>query len=149
MKSQGEEKVAMETISAFLQLSDREFVVAFETCSFPPGDFHHAGHVRLTRIYLRELGEARARQKMLEGIAKLAIQAGAPRKFHYTATLAWVRLVAAAVAQDPSGVSFEEWILRFPDLNKKDLLSLHFSPERFGSEEARVSWMEPDLRPLQ
>jgi hypothetical protein len=138
----------MEILSAFLQLSDREFVAAFEACSLPPGDFHHAGHVRLTRIYVFQFGEAGARQKMLEGIAKLTIHAGAPKKFHSTATVAWVRLVAAAVAKNPATVSFEEWITGFPELTDKGLLSLHYSQERFGSEEARVSWMQPDLRPL-
>ena len=138
----------MVAVSAFLHLSDREFVVAFEACSFPPGDFHHAGHVRLARIYLLEFGELGAKQKMLDGITRLALHAGAPKKFHYTATVAWVRLVAAAVAQDPSEVSFEEWIKGFPELTDKGLLSLHYSRERFESEEARISWMEPDLRPL-
>jgi hypothetical protein len=138
----------MDTLSAFLHLSDREFVAAFEACSFPPGDFHHAGHVRLARIYLRELGESGAQQKMLEGIARLVVHSGAPRKFHHTATVAWVRLVAVAVAKNPATVSFEEWITGFPELTDKGLLSLHYSQERFGSEEARVFWIEPDLRPL-
>jgi hypothetical protein len=138
----------MGSHSAFLHSSDQEFVAAFEACSFPPGDFHHADHVRLARIFVLRLGEAGARQKMLEGIMKLAIHAGAPKKFHCTATLAWVRLVAAAVAQDPSEVSFQEWITGFPELTDKGLLSLHYSRERFESEDARVSWIEPDLRPF-
>jgi hypothetical protein len=138
----------MDTLSAFLHLSDREFVAAFEACSFPPGDFHHAGHVRLARIYLRALGEAGAQQKMVDGITRLAVHAGAPRKFHYTATVAWLRLVSAAVTRDSSAIAFGEWIKGFPELTDKGLLSLHYSRERFDSEEARVSWMEPDLRPL-
>jgi hypothetical protein len=139
----------MDTLSAFLHLSDREFVAAFEACSFPPGDFHHAGHVRLARIYLRALGEAGAQQKMVDGISKLAVHAGSPKKFHYTATVAWVRLVAAAVAQDSSAIPFEEWIAGFPELTDKDLLSLHYSRERFSSEQARTSWVKPDLCPLR
>ena len=135
----------MTALSAFLHLSDAEFVAAFEGCTFAPGDFHHAGHVRLARIYLLELGRAGAQRKMLEGIARLAVHAGAPKKFHHTATVGWVRLVATAVAKNPTNISFEEWIAAFPELSDKDLLSLHYSGERFSSEEARTAWMEPDL----
>ena len=137
----------MERPSAFLHLNDREFVQAIEGCTFAPGDFHHAGHVRLARIYLLEFGEAGAQRKMLEGIARLAVYAGAPKKFHHTASVAWVRLVAAAVAKNRATVSFEEWITEFPELSDKDLLSLHYSRERFSSAEARTAWIEPDLRP--
>lgn len=135
-------------MECFAKLSDAEFVAAFEGCTFAPGDFHHAGHVRLARIYLLELGEAGAQAKMLEGIARLAVHAGAPKKFHHTATVAWVRLVAAAVAQDSTPIPFEEWTTKFPELTDKDLLSTYYSPERFSSEEARITWLEPDLRPL-
>jgi hypothetical protein len=86
---------------------------------------------------------------MLDGIARLAVHAGAPKKFHYTATVAWVRLVAAAVAQEPSEIPFEEWLIGFPELSKKDLLSFYFSAEKLRSEEARLSWIEPDLRLLK
>lgn len=135
-------------MECFANLSDAEFVAAFEGCTFAPGDFHHAGHVRLARIYLLELGEAGAQTKMLAGIARLAVHAGAPKKFHHTATVAWVRLVAAAVAQDSTAIPFEEWITGFPELTDKDLLSSHYSRERFSSEEVHITWMEPDLCPL-
>lgn len=73
---------------------------------------------------------------MVDGITRLAVHAGAPRKFHYTATVAWLRLVSAAVTRDSSAIAFGEWIKGFPELTDKGLLSLHYSRERFDSEEA-------------
>jgi hypothetical protein len=35
-------------------MNDRDFVDAFENCAIASHDFHHADHVRLAWIYLRE-----------------------------------------------------------------------------------------------
>jgi hypothetical protein len=131
-----------------VHLSDEEFVTAFEECRIAGDSFHHADHVRLAWLYLREFGASGAQEKMLDGIRKMAAHNGALQKFHYTTTVAWLRVVAAAQKADAVPVSFEEWIVKHPALVDKKHLQTHYTKERLESEEARSGWVEPDLRPL-
>jgi hypothetical protein len=131
-----------------VHLNDEEFVAAFEACRIAGDSFHHADHVRLAWLYLREFGASGAREKMLDGIRKMAAHNGALQKFHYTTTVAWLRLVAAAYKAVPVGVSFEEWIVKHPALLDKEHLKAHYTKERLESAEARSGWVEPDLSPL-
>jgi hypothetical protein len=77
-------------------LSDDEFVAAFEEGTVSPTAFHHADHVRLAWIYAGRCDAAEAEEKLVAGIRRFATKAGVPKKFQYTTTVAWSRLVAAS-----------------------------------------------------
>jgi hypothetical protein len=129
-------------------LSDKEFVVAFEDCRITGDSFHHADHVRLAWLYVREFGEIGAQEKFLAGIRKLAAHLGAAQKFHCTTTVAWLRLVAAAQREDSRTALFGDWVVKHHSLLDKEFLLAHYSKECLDSAEARNGWVEPDLRPL-
>jgi hypothetical protein len=129
-------------------LSDDAVLQAFEACQLDPGKFHHADHIRLAWLYVQRYGAHPAEALLLEGIPKLAQHAGAPQKFHYTATVAWTRLVAATCCESNSCDSFYEWIKAHPELLNKHLLNEHYSAGRLESSEARRGWLDPDLKPL-
>ena len=129
-------------------LSDQEFVAAFESCKIPGAEFHHADHVRLALLYVREHGEAGAETRLLSGIRKTAVQAGSPQKFHHTMTVAWLRLVAAAHNADPTAMPFGDWAVAHPALVDKDSLLRHYSKALLDSAEALNGWVAPDLLPL-
>ncbi|HUL34332.1 MAG TPA: hypothetical protein VL128_10650 [Candidatus Eisenbacteria bacterium] len=130
------------------QLDDEEFLRAFEECKLAHGTFHHADHIRLAWIYVNRLGAEAAQQRLLTGIQKMAVHAGAPKKFLHTTTVAWARLVAAASGDRPADESFSAWIQRHPELLNRDLLGKHYSRGRLETEAARSGWVEPDLAPL-
>ena len=128
-------------------LTDREFVEAFENCTLRPEHFHHADHVRLAWLYLKQFDGAAAERRFREGLVKLAAHFGVPEKFHLTITLAWLRAVQERIV--PGGEStFEDWITGHPELLDKNLLLDYYSKERLASLEARVSWLEPDRKAL-
>jgi hypothetical protein len=129
-------------------LTDEEFLRAFEECRLQSGAFHHADHVRLARLCVRQYGEQAAESHLLQGIRRMAQHAGAPEKFLHTTTVAWMRLVAAATRNDCGERSFEEWIEKHPALLDHHLLLKHYSRERLESAESRAGWLEPDLLPL-
>jgi hypothetical protein len=133
---------------AFDNLSDAEFVSAFENCTLDAAAFHHIDHLRLARIYVEEYGQELAGQRLLTGICKFATHAGAPRKFHYTATIAWVKLVGGACAKENAAAPFADWIENNAELLNTRLPLRHYTQERFDSEQAKTSWIEPDLLPL-
>ncbi len=138
----------MDAKAGCRRLSDDELCEQFESLRLSPAGFHHVDHIRLAWIYVRQVGAASAEQRLLEGIHRLAVHAGAPNKFLHTATVAWVRLVAAAVEKDSVERPFAEWISRHPELLDKDLLDQFYSTGLLKSDPARAHWMEPDRKPL-
>lgn len=129
-------------------LSDEDFLAAFESCSLPNSQFHHADHVRLTWLYVCRQGEESAAKRVIEGIQRYANFNGAVRKFNFTQTRAWVRLVSHACENQPETMSFQEFAAAHPKLLDKNALSGHYSKQLLESDEARVRWVEPDLLPL-
>jgi hypothetical protein len=131
-------------------LSDDEFVAAFEALQLKHAHFNHGDHVRLAWIYVRRCGAAGAEEKLLAGIRRMAENVGAPQKFLYTTTVAWARLVAAAIEEDSADGPFEEWVGRHEQLMDKNLLDAFYSPGVSTSDAARAGWVDPDqgeLRP--
>jgi 2'-5' RNA ligase len=137
-----------ELRSGTMHLADAEFVRAFESCELPNTSFHHADHVRLAWLYVREHGEEQAAQRMVEAIRRFAAFNGAAKKFHYTVTCAWVRLISAASGRTPAAKSFQEFLAAHPELLQPDRLGRYYSPAVLDSPAAREAWVPPDLTPL-
>ena len=128
--------------------SDEDFLRAFEDLSYPAGQFHHREHLRVAWLYLQSGDASRAAERMAGGIRRFANHHGATQKYHHTLTLAWMRLVAAALVETPEGKTFEQFMAAHPELSSKDALAKYYSGELLQSAQAREGWIEPDLQPL-
>lgn len=106
-----------------MDCSDSEFLAAFEAGTLT--EFHHSDHVRLALLYVQRYGMPGAEHQMASGIRRFAERAGQPAKYHHTMTVAWVRLAAR--------------------LLDKSALSTYYSSAVLQSEQARRTWVEPDL----
>jgi hypothetical protein len=137
-----------ETGAGTLHLSDEEFVGAFESCRLPASSFHHADHIRLAWIYLHQMSEPEAAERMAESIRRFAAHIGKTEKFHVTMTRAWIRLVAAALKDLPADANFLDFIGAHPHLLDQGTLTRHYSTELLQGEAARGNWLEPDVNPL-
>jgi len=131
-------------------LTDEELLAAFEACALPKERFHHGDHIRLAWLYTGRYGPAEAERRFLAGIRRLAEHFGAPETFHYTATVAWMRLVSSRHPgfPGPGQVLYSEWIAANQELLKRNLLSHFYSPQALSTSRARYGWHEPDLQPL-
>jgi len=138
----------METRCGCQHLSDEELLRGFDGCRLAPGSFHHGDHVRLAWICVRKFGPLAAEEHLLQGIRKMAEGAGVPKKFSYTTTVAWVRLVAARQGQGERDERFEDWITKWPELLEKSFLNEYYSAEKLEGSQARSEWLEPDRKPL-
>jgi hypothetical protein len=118
-----------------------------ENLVFPAEHFHHAEHLRLAWLYVRENGPTRAASRMGETIRRFAEFHGSAEKFHFTLTHAWVRLVAAARAASPE-LTIEELLSAYPELLDQRLPYSYYSDEVLDAADARAQWVEPDLKPL-
>lgn len=128
---------------------DLAFVEAVENCAFPGADFHHREHVRLAWVYLRRFGAKSAEQRVEETIRRYAAAQGATQKYHHTITVAWMRLVEAALASRPAEGEFAEFAAAHPELFRAEALERHYSKARLQTEEARTGFVEPDRAPLR
>lgn len=138
----------MEPKLGHAHLTDDEFLAAFEGLQLKHVNFNHADHLRLAWIYVSRFGAAGAADKLLTGIRRMAEHVNAPQKFLYTTTVAWTRLVAAALESDPPAEPFANWVRRHQALLNKDLLDTFYSPGILTSDAAKAGWVEPDLRKL-
>jgi hypothetical protein len=137
-----------EIRSGTLHLTADEFISAFESCELAGASFHHADHVRVTWIYACRFGVEGATERVLVGIRRFAAQNGSPKKFHFTQTCAWVRLIAAAHRESAEVENFMEFIGAHPELLDANALARHYSKFLLDSPAARDGWVEPDIAPL-
>jgi hypothetical protein len=111
-------------------------------------DFHHASHLHVAWVYLAESSSVQqAANKMRDTLRRFAATAGRPQKYHETITLFWVHLLSRAYAAS-CGELLEEIVRANPQLLEKNFPLAYYSAERLFSDEARTSWVEPDLKPL-
>jgi hypothetical protein len=129
-------------------LEDRVFLKEFESCRFPADRFRHADHIRLAWIYLRQEEYGVAEERLRTSIQRFARHAGAGTKYHETMTIAWMRLVDAAVHLSSRFERFADFAGAHAWLLRKDAVFEFYSPARLMSDAARKSWVEPDCKPL-
>ncbi len=129
-------------------LSDGRFIAAMEQLQIANSNFHHRDHIRLAWAYLRNYGLPLAEQKISHCIRRFAAHNNAPHKYHHTITLAWMRVVAAAMRLTPAISTFEEFAAAHPFLFDSRLPWTFYSAASLNSDAARAAWVNPDLHPL-
>jgi hypothetical protein len=111
-------------------------------------DFRHASHLHVAWVYLAESSSVQpAAKKMRNTLRRFAAAAGKPEKYHETITLFWLQLLSCAHAAS-RGKRREEIVHANTQLLEKDFPLAYYSVERLFSDEARTSWVEPDLKSL-
>ena len=111
-------------------------------------DFRHASHLHVAWVYLTESSSMQqAANKMRDTLRRFAATAGNPEKYHETITLFWIQLLSSAYTATRGG-RLEDIVRANPHLLEKNFLLAYYSVERLFSDEARSSWVEPDLKPL-
>lgn len=129
-------------------MTDVELARALERGEIANEDFRHASHLHVAWVYLTESSSVRqAANKMRTTLRRFATAAGKPEKYHETITLFWVHLLSRASAGS-RGERLEEIVRADPQLLEKNFPLAYYSAERLFSDEARSSWVEPDLKPL-
>jgi len=130
-----------------LSLTDDELVRAIESCALESA-FHHADHVRIAWIYLRAMPAPQAVERMCTTLKRFAAGQGKLERYHHTMTLAWMRLVSAALRTSSPSASFAEFISTNLDLEDQGTLARYFSAKLLSDPISREAWVEPDLAAL-
>ena len=129
--------------------SDSEFEEAFKNKSLQPQFFNHEAHLRLAYIHIQTYGIDQAIDNVCTQIKAYAESLGAHDKFHKTVTVAAVKAVYHFMLKTKTD-NFKEFIQENPRLksNFMDLLSQHYGIDLFNNEQARSSFLQPDLLPF-
>lgn len=132
-------------------LDDASLLRAFEARAIARPDWTHRAHVRVGACYALGLPLEDATDAMRRGIRALNAANGVEdtptNGYHETVTVAWVRLLAHAVAVHRPADSVE-LLDRAPELLDRALLLRHYSRSRLDSPEARAAFALPDLSVL-
>ena len=124
----------------------------FERTTLPSSDWTHRAHLRVAYRYLRQrpfaeaLAEVRIRIRSYN--AAHHVPTTPTRGYHETITVAFMRLLAAAMKDVPEDLDSEAFLASYPNLTNRNVLSEFYSESRLFSEEARASFVEPDRKPL-
>jgi hypothetical protein len=124
-------------------MNDREFVDAFEACTIANTDFHHADHVRLAWIYLREHTLLEAIERFTTSLQRFAAHHGVPGLYHATITWAYLLLIHERMNGEPDFAAFRD---ANPELFawKPSVLGRYYRPGTLGTERARQVFLLPD-----
>jgi hypothetical protein len=142
-------------MSSLDALADDAFLAAFESCTIDHECWSHRCHVRMAYLYLARHGYDEGLRRVRDGINALNASHGdkipkdqVDRGYHETLTVAWVRLIAAAIRQWGAEDGFDAFAAKHPHLLVRTLTRVFYSRERMMNWEAKRTFVEPDLSPL-
>jgi len=126
----------------------------FEDCTLPRAEWTHAAHLTVALWHLLQYDPAEATERVRRGIERYnaahGIVATPTGGYHETLTLFWLRVVRTFLEggrnEARSLVSLANELAADAD---RELPLRHYTRARLFSTEARASWVEPDLKPLE
>ncbi|MFC7773860.1 hypothetical protein [Flavobacterium sp. GCM10027622] len=132
------------------EFTDAEFIQQLSDCTLPAALFSHEAHLRLAWIQLQHNHVEQAIDIIRVQIQNYAASLGAKDKYHETITVASVKAVAFFI-QKTQSTTFLELVTQNQSLKThfKSLLATHYSTDIFQSEEAKKTFLKPDLDPFE
>jgi hypothetical protein len=133
-------------------LTDAELLAQFEGGTLPAERWHHAEHIRIAYLHLRQQDFPEALYRMRASLKALNAAQRVPesldRGYHETLTQAWLRLVSVILAEYGPAESSLAFLETHPELSQRKTLRLFYSRDRIMSSQAKTEFVEPDLAPL-
>jgi hypothetical protein len=118
----------------------------FVDTTLPASEFHHAQHVQVAWLFVRQHGMPAALAEFSSAIKRFADAKGATGLYHETITWAFLLLIADRQARNPVE-SWEAFAAANPDLLtwQPSVLNRYYSKELLASELAKRTFLMPDL----
>ena len=126
-------------------MSDRDFVAAIEGCAIAGSDFHHADHIRLAWIYLREHPLIEAIDRFTTALKRFAAHHGVPEKYHETITWAYLLLIHERLQRGGASATWDQFRAANSDLFawKPSILERYYATATLQSDVARRVFVLP------
>ena len=128
-------------------------VRGFLSCTLPWSEWTHAAHLTVALWHLLHYDWEEAVERVREGIkhynAANGVATTRERGYHETITLFWMRYVRAFLeANYNEGCSLASLANALVERADRNAPLEHYSRELLFSWEARLAWVEPDLKAL-
>lgn len=129
------------------------FLRAFEGCTLPKSEWTHAAHLLTGACFVHQMGRDAALRKMRECVRRYNESVGGKNTstsgYHETITVMWIRLLDGLRQEHPAmdRASFAALaVQRF--VARRDIFREYYSFDLVASTEARLEWVEPNLKRL-
>jgi hypothetical protein len=132
-----------------------QLVTEFLSGSLPRDRWNHAAHLSVGAWHVHHFGQDEAIARLRTGIRALNDRHGTPNTptsgYHETITVAYARLIEEFLASYESSAPLEYRVSHLVGgpLAERSFLLRFWSRALLMSEAARVSWVAPDLKPLE
>lgn len=139
----------------YASLDEVEQVVKdFETCVLPLENFTHRAHLTVASAYIarheKEAATNLMRRRIQDYLCAKKIVTTKEGGYHETLTLFYMNLLHSHSERAEAGLSILELVNKLVhECGDKDLPLRHYTKEYLMSPEARLRWLEPDLKPLE
>jgi hypothetical protein len=121
-------------------------VGGFESCAVE--GFSHGSHLAVALWYLAHLPEAEAFERMRASLRRFAAHHNV-NLYNETLTVFWLKVVSSFLASEGEGAPLHETANRVVAARADSRLAFeYFSESLLRSDEAKSSWVDPDLKPL-
>ncbi len=128
---------------------DVKFRNDVESCAFPIEAFDHRAHLRLAYTYLADRSVEQSYTAMKSSLQRYLVHNGIdPSKYHETITRAWILAVDYFLSKTGRSASSDDFIDLNPVMLDSNIMLTHYSKGLLFSEEAKLSFVEPDLDPI-
>jgi hypothetical protein len=121
-------------------------VDGLERCLPAKEDFHHRDHLTGAVVYLYSADLETAMNRMRASLKRFAAHHGVTGLYQETLTRFWLQQVEQRL--DRRECLSESVRKAREQLNDKNLAFDYYSRERIESQEAKETWLEPDLKEL-
>jgi hypothetical protein len=129
-----------------------QLVTRFQNGTLPHAEWTHAAHLAVGAWYVDRYGAEDALPRLRVAIRALNDRHGTLNTttsgYHETTTAAYVRLLAAALADTTTPLPSRVAAILAGPLADKTFLFRFWSRERLMSSAARAAWVPPDLADL-
>ncbi len=128
--------------------TDIENVVrAFETCETGKDDFKHPDHLAVAVWYLETMEREAALDRMRSSLMRFLDHHEVDRKqYNETITVFWIEMVARQLNGMGPEIALVDKCNDVVETMSNKLMLEYYSPERLWSDEARMTFVSPDLR---
>ena len=130
-----------------------ELLRRFEDCTLPREEWTHAAHLTVALWHLLQFDWPEAVARVRRGIKRYNAAHGILTTptggYHETLTIFWLRAVRAFLeAERNEARALVHLANELAATHDKSLPLSYYTRERLFSPEARATWVEPDLKPL-
>ena len=145
--------VSLKDVAYLTHDEIERLVREFEDCSLPRAEWTHRAHLTVALWYLFHHSGEEATIRIRNGIKRFNAAHGVVMTrdsgYHETMTLFWTLVIGKFILLDGAGLSLLELANKMIErLDNSRLPFDYYSRERLLSWQARTSWIEPDLKPL-